>query len=261
MPRAARPAHRARLGLEGGAGNGRSRPTACGRSISSSGAPRSCSKTSMRCGPGACGPPARSHRPPAAGVGLGRGLAPERRGPRRRARASWSGRADRVGRSPPPRPGHRNLIANAIEHGGGMVEVHGQRGTGRGTRRGDRHRARIAGAGRRVGTRRSGRSGGRGSGGGAAGRSWAAGSRSRDRGCDRRRPGRPARGGAVGAWRTAGAGVAGGTAGGGAGAGGSAAGGRRQRLRAAAVAGVGVRRRRGWLPAGVIADGGDCGRR
>ena len=181
-------------------------------------------------------------------------------------RASWSGDAQTVW-------GDRlrlaqvtgNLIANAIEHGGGVVEVHGH---------GDRTRARVevtdtgpglpAPVAELVRAGRGGR-GGRAAVGGAAGRSWAAGSRSRDRGRDRRRPGRPARGGAVGAWRTAGAGVAGGAAGGGAGAGGSAAGGWRQRLRAAAVAGVGVRRRRGWLPAGVlraavIAGGGDCRR-
>ncbi len=160
-------------------------------------------------------------------------------------RASWSGDAQTVW-------GDRlrlaqvtgNLIANAIEHGGGTVEVHGH---------GEGAWARVevtdTGPGLPAPVAelvRAGRAGGRPAAAARAAR--AARSRSRDRGRDRRRPGRPARVGAVGAWRTAGAGDAGGAA-----AGGAAAGGRRRRLRAAPVASVGVERGRGWPRTAVVA--------
>ena len=112
-------------------------------------------------------------------------------------RASWSGGAPTVW-------GDRlrlaqvtgNLIANAIEHGGGVVEVHGRASRGRArievTDTGPGLPAPVPELVRRA-------RGGRGD----------AGSRPRDRVRDRRPPWRPARGGAVGAGRRLCGGVAG----------------------------------------------------
>ena len=128
-------------------------PTASARSTSSSVAPRLCSTTSTRCGRGEHGRACPNRSTSSSLVSdCDRGVAPDRG----RATVLSCERPGRAMRAPVWGDRLRlaqvtgNLIANAIEHGGGVVEVHGHGDRYAGTRRGGRPWARAAGAGRRA---------------------------------------------------------------------------------------------------------------